>query len=172
MKQIPIIGFCAYSGTGKTTLLKQLIPYLKERGYTLAVIKHAHHEFDVDQAGKDSYELRKAGAQQMLISSSRRYALMHEHLEGHEEPRLNELISRLDQTSVNLILVEGFKHEPFPKIELHRTILKKPFFYKGNDDIIALASDGSLPSNISIPFLDLNQIGAIGDFIEQYIANH
>ena len=134
-----IIGFCAYSGTGKTTLLKQLIPRLKQKGLRIGVIKHAHHSFDTDQPGKDSYELRKSGAKQMLISSNKRWALITEHFAGESEPGLNDLLKELDLDKLDLVLVEGFKSENFPKIELHRSVLGKDFIYPA--DVIAFASD-------------------------------
>ena len=115
---LPLLGFAAWSGTGKTTLLEAMLPKLVERGIRVAVIKHAHHNFDIDQKGKDSYRLRKAGASQMLISSRYRRALVTETPE--EEATLPYLISQLDQTQLDLILVEGFKKLDFPKIELHR----------------------------------------------------
>ena len=164
----PIIGFCAYSGTGKTTLLRQLIPLLKKKGHTLAVIKRAHHDFDVDKPGKDSYELRKAGAQQMLVSSSRRYALIHEHV-NNTELNLNDLLARLDQTILDLILVEGFKHEAFPKIELHRSALQKAYLYPNDKNIIALASDSTPPAELDIPFLKLNEVSTIADFVHHLV---
>lgn len=168
-KKIPILGFCAYSGTGKTTLLRQLIPVLNKQGLELGVIKHAHHHFDVDKPGKDSYELRKAGAQQMLVSSSRRYALIHEHMKPNAEPDLHELLALLDHSMLDLILVEGFKHEAFPKIELHRQALNKPYLYTEDKNVIALASDTSAPPQCTIPFLDLNDIEMIGSFIQERV---
>jgi molybdopterin-guanine dinucleotide biosynthesis protein B len=168
-KGIPILGFAAYSGTGKTTLLIQLVPLLRQRGLDIAVVKHAHHDFDTDQPGKDSYELRKAGATQMLVGSSRRAALIVEHEHG-SEPGLQDLLPMLDTGTINLILVEGFKSESFPKIELHRAVLGRPLRCQNDPDIFAVASDTSLPSVKHIPVLDLNRAEEIADFIITYIS--
>ncbi len=162
--RIPVLGFAAYSGTGKTTLLTRLIPLLRERGLRLAMIKRAHHRFDVDKPGKDSYELRKAGAAQMLITSDLRWALMVD-LEEEREPRLAELVARIDQDRADLILVEGFKHEPFPKIELHRAEVDKPLIHPEDDNIIAVATDRPDALDTRLPLLPLNDPGAIADFI-------
>ena len=167
-KGVPILGFTAYSGTGKTTLLKQLVPMLRQKGLNIAVVKHAHHDFDTDQPGKDSYELRKAGASQMLVGSSRRSALIIER-EQESEPGLQDLLSMLDPGTTSLILVEGFKAESFPKIELHRIAVDRPLRCHGDQDIIAVASDTSLPTVMHIPVLDLNRPGEITDFILTYI---
>ena len=165
--RIPIIGFAAYSGTGKTTLLEKLIPALNYRGLRVAVIKHAHHKFDIDKPGKDSYQLRQAGAQQMLISSVRLMALM-ETRQPEQEPRLAELLPRLDCDKVDLVLVEGFKHEPIAKIELHRPSLEKPFLYPQDPQILAIASDTDLDLPEHLTQLDLNNLNAIADYIEQF----
>ena len=161
----PVIGFCAHSGTGKTTLLKALIAILERRGMRVGVVKHAHHEFDTDQPGKDSYELRKAGARRMLVSSSRRSALISEVGEGESEPGLNDLLARLDDGALDLILVEGFKRERFPKIELARAELGREPMYPNDPDIIALATDAPPAGDIAIPVLDLNDAEALADFI-------
>lgn len=163
----PVLGFCAFSGTGKTTLLKKLIPALKAQHLRLAVIKHAHHEFDVDQPGKDSYELRKSGADQMLISSARRWVLMRE-LGEQPEPGLDELVSRIDHSCTDLILVEGFKRIAFSKIELHRPALGKPPMYPKDQDIIAVATDAALELRPKVPQLDLNNIHQICRFVTDY----
>ena len=162
-----ILGFCAYSGTGKTSLLIRLIPILKSRGIRVGVIKHAHHSFDTDRPGKDSYELRKAGAEQTLVSSSRRWALITELAENEAELDVSGSIAQLDDT-LDLILVEGFKHEQFPKIELHRTALNKPLIYPRDSSVIAFAGDGEPPPNLTITAIDLNDIEAIAEFVIQY----
>ena len=167
-KMAPILGFCAYSGTGKTTLLKQLIPALTKQQLKIGVVKHAHHQFDTDQPGKDSYELRKAGAKQMLVSSARRSALITERFAEEEEPNLYQLLEQLDLEHLNLVLVEGFKHESFPKIELHRPRLSKPYIYPTDDNVIALATDDTPPKDIQLPVLNLNDISAIADFVIHY----
>ena len=149
----PVLGFAAFSGTGKTTLLVKLLPLLVKRGIRVGMIKHAHHDFDIDTPGKDSYKLRKAGARQMLVASSRRRALMTE-TPGQQEPQLEELISILDLDSIDLILVEGFKHLAFPKIELHRAGLGHPLLFREDRNIIALAADHT-PDNRDLPLLDI-----------------
>jgi molybdopterin-guanine dinucleotide biosynthesis protein B len=166
---LPIMGFAAFSGTGKTTLLVQLLPMLRQRGLRVGVVKHAHHEFDIDQPGKDSYELRKAGATQMLVASSRRSALVIE-CEQHVEPRLADQLSMLDSDALDLVLVEGFKTESFPKIELHRAGLDRPLLCNRDDSIIAVASDEPLTSVTHIPVINLNQPDEIANFILAYIA--
>ncbi len=166
---IPILGFAAFSGTGKTTLLIKLIPILKDKGIRIGMIKHAHHNFDIDTPGKDSYELRKAGADQMLITSRRRWALMVETAEQSGDPDLNEMLQQLDQSKLDLVLVEGFKHVRFPKIELHRPSLGKPLLFPEDDSIIALATEQSMDSNNQIPRLDLNNPEIIADFISDFV---
>ncbi len=169
-RQPVVLGFAAWSGTGKTTLLKQLIPALKARGLRLGVIKHAHHTFDVDTPGKDSYELRKAGADYMLIGSRARWALMVERDSG-TEPRLDELLAHLAGTDLDLILVEGFKHEQFAKIEVHRPALQRPLLFPDDDSIIAIASDTALATAPGIPQLDLNRLQDIVEFVMEYTAH-
>ena len=166
----PLLGFAAFSGTGKTTLLKQLIPELKKRGLRIAVVKHAHHNFDVDKPGKDSYELRKAGAAPMLISSSKRTVIMIDN-EQEQEPELQQLLSHIPADSVDMVLVEGFKQWPFAKIELHRESTGKPLMYAEDNNIIAVAHDRgtSRPfTDTAIPQLDINNIQAIADFVIEF----
>lgn len=170
----PLLGFAAYSGTGKTTLLVKLIPELKKRGLRIAVIKHAHHNFDVDKPGKDSYELRKAGAAPMLISSSRRTVIMIDN-EIETEPELQNLLSHIPADSVDMVLVEGFKQWPFVKIELHREATGKPLMYNEDNNIIAIAHDrgtDNLLSDTNLPQLDLNNIDEIADFVLQFQKKH
>ena len=163
----PVLGFAAFSGTGKTTLLEKLIPQLVEHGIRIAMVKHAHHAFDIDKPGKDSYRLRMAGAQQMLIASSQRQALMTEN-RTPQEPRLDELITRLDLDNIDLVLVEGFKHVSFPKIELHRKTLGKSLLHPEDPDIIAVASD-HLTDCGKLPALDINDTAAIATFIQDWL---
>ena len=166
---LPIVGFAAFSGTGKTTLLKELLPLLRARGLRVGVVKHAHHSFDLDHPGKDSYELRKSGAAQMLIASRSRWALVVE-LALDREPRLDEVLLELDQAALDLILVEGFKDEQFPKIELHRPGLRRPLLFPDDDAIIAVASDTPLDDTRQLPQLDLNRPEEIAAFIVDYVA--
>lgn len=168
-KHPPVIGFSAYSGTGKTTLLKKLIPLLRQRNLRLAVIKHAHHDFEIDHPGKDSFELRKADTYQTLISSDKRKALITELEPGQHESSLNELIDDLDHQNIDLILVEGFKRAHFTKIEVHRQALNKPYLHENDPDIIALVTDHPVSSQTHLPVMDMNQPQALAEFIFQLI---
>jgi molybdopterin-guanine dinucleotide biosynthesis protein MobB len=165
----PILGIAAYSGTGKTTLLERLIPLLEQRGIRTALLKHAHHDFDIDHPGKDSYRLRHAGARQVMIASRRRWALMTETPQAGSEPRLAELLAHLDPTQFDLLLVEGFKHETLPKIELQRQALANPPLHPNDPDIIALASDRP-EADSTLPQLDLNRPESVADFIATWLA--
>ncbi len=164
----PLLGFVGCSGTGKTTLLKQVIPLLKAHHLKLGIIKHAHHTFDIDIPGKDSYELRKAGADQMLIASQNRWALVTETPEHLGDPDLQTLLAQLDE-QLDLVLVEGFKHVPFPKIELHRASLKQPLLFPEDPHIIAIASDTPLTVACPLPRLDLNQPTMVAEFVLRFI---
>lgn len=160
---IPLLAIAAWSGSGKTTLLKALIPILCARGVRPGIIKHTHHNMDVDKPGKDSYELRKAGAAQTLVASQQRWALM---TETPEEPALDlaYLASRMDSSKLDIILVEGFKHEPTAKIVLFRRAAGHDVDELMLDEhVVAVASDIAL--NVNVPTLDLNDIEAIADFI-------
>jgi molybdopterin-guanine dinucleotide biosynthesis protein MobB len=165
---LPVLGFAAFSGTGKTTLLKQLIPLLAAEGVRVGVIKHAHHNFDIDKPGKDSYELRRAGARQMLVASARRWALMAEN-DVAGDPQLDDLVYRLDPDSIDLVLVEGFKHVPFPRIELHRPALGHPLLFPEDRSIIAVAADAPI-ADCELPVLDLNDTAAVAEFILTWLA--
>jgi molybdopterin-guanine dinucleotide biosynthesis protein B len=167
----PLLGFCAYSGTGKTTLLTRLIPVLNRNGLKIGLIKHAHHQFDIDQPGKDSYELRKAGACEIMVASAKRWALVHESPERKGDPSLEELLPHLSLSKLDLVLVEGFKHEPLAKIELHRPSLGKSLLYPNDSGIIALATDIPPGEKIQLPVLDLNNIDEIADFIKDRFLN-
>jgi molybdopterin-guanine dinucleotide biosynthesis protein MobB len=170
---VPILGISAFSGTGKTTLLTKLIPLLKQQGLRIAVIKHAHHDFDLDQPGKDSYELRKSGADQTIICTHTRMARITEFASVDDEPNLQQIISELDPHSLDLILVEGYKQEHFNKIELHRIALGHPFLHRQDENIIAIACDSQLEDEVTIPVLDINNIEDIARFIyrDYYLAH-
>lgn len=162
---IPLVGIAANSGTGKTTLLIKLLPILSARNIRTGIIKHAHHTFDIDYPGKDSYELRKAGAKQVLIGSSSRWALM---VETEKDNSLYDHIQHMDLENLDLILVEGFKPEDIPKIELVRPSLNKPLFYPEDSNIIAIAADDELSVKTELPVFDLN----VPEQIAEFIINH
>lgn len=156
-----VFGLTGWSGAGKTTLIKRLIPRLVGRGLMVSTVKHAHHGFDVDHPGKDSYAHRVAGATEVLVSSPLRIALMHE-LRGAPEPELVDLLPRL--APVDIVLVEGFKREPHPKLEIHRAVVGKPCLFPDDADIVAVASDGPLP-DATVPVLALDDVQAIVDLV-------
>lgn len=164
----PLLAIAAYSGTGKTTLLKQLIPLLKQRQIRIGLIKHTHHDMDVDTPGKDSYELRKAGTSQTLVANDRRWALMTETPE--QQPLdLAYLASRFDSSKIDLILVEGFKHEPISKIVLYREKVGKPLESMLDKYVIAVASDKKI-EGMAYHQLDINQPEEIAVFITQWLS--
>jgi len=169
--KIPVLGFCARSsGIGKTTLLTQLIPALIRQGLRISVIKHAHHEFDIDHEGKDSFKLRQAGAVQMMVASRQRWALMTELVRtphAENEPNLAHLLAQMDSTLTDIVLAEGFKHEPIPKIEVHRAAFGTSLLASEDANIIAIATDTPLP--IATPQIDLNDINAIAAFIHTWL---
>ena len=155
-----IFGFAGYSGSGKTTLIEQLIPIFRQRGLSVSLIKHAHHTFDVDQPGKDSYRHRHAGCTEVLVSSSRRWALMHE-LRGAQEPPLAELTKHM--SPCDLLLVEGFKHEPIPKLEVYRAEVGEPLIHPHDENIVGIASDKRLDTKL--PQFDINAAEDIAAFV-------
>jgi molybdopterin-guanine dinucleotide biosynthesis protein B len=161
-----LFGLAGWSGSGKTTLMKALLPELIGRGVTVSTVKHAHHSFDVDQPGKDSYEHRRAGASEVMVASAHRWALMRE-LRGAAEPSLEALIARM--APVDLLLVEGFKRHPHAKLEVHRPDNGKPLLCSEDPHIVAVASDRPLDT-IAVPRLDLNDTPAIADFILRRLA--
>lgn len=162
---VPIVGIAAYSGSGKTTLLTRLIPLFNSAGIRVGVVKHAHHRFDIDQPGKDSHRLREAGAGQILLGSRHRLALLMEQQQQRPEPCLNELLAMLDQSRLDLILVEGFKHETFPKLELNRPVTGKPLMFPDDPSIIALITDVPGSGEGQLPELDLNRPEQVYQFI-------
>lgn len=170
--QIPVLGFVAASGTGKTTLLTRLIPILKQDGLRIGLIKHSHHDFEIDQAGKDSFRLRKAGASPVMLVSRYRRAIISDFIQ-EEEPQLIDQLKQFDQSELDLILVEGFKAEQFPKIEIHRASLKKPLLYPTDPNIIAIATDSAIETPAYLTQLDLNRPELIAAFIQTHVMkNH
>jgi molybdopterin-guanine dinucleotide biosynthesis protein B len=157
---LKVFGFAAYSGNGKTTLIEKLIPLMVARGIQVSVIKHAHHDFDVDRQGKDSHRHRQAGATEVLVGSAARWALMHE-LRGASEPELSYLLKRL--SPCDLVLVEGYKNEPMPKMEVYRQAAGTPLLYPLDPCIIALAADAPVVTNL--PVFGLNDHAGIAAFI-------
>jgi molybdopterin-guanine dinucleotide biosynthesis protein B len=161
-----LIGFAGWSGAGKTTLLTRIIPRLTGRGLRVSTIKHAHHRFDLDQPGKDSYEHRAAGASQVLISSAHRWALMTE-LRGAPEPDLRFLLSRL--APVDLVLVEGFKRDPVPKIEVHRAANGKPWLHPYDPAVVALAADVPPPGRgRALPWVGLDDVEGVAELVLRF----
>jgi molybdopterin-guanine dinucleotide biosynthesis protein B len=146
-----VIGLAGWSGAGKTTLLKRVVPHLLNEGLRVSVIKHAHHEFDVDVPGKDSWVHRQSGATEVLVSSSRRWALMHE-LRGAAEPRLAELLKKM--SPVDLVIVEGFKREPHRKIEVHRAANQKPLLFPDDPGVVGIATDTRVETRLPTAHLD------------------
>ena len=156
-------GIVGYSGSGKTTLIERLLPILKARGVRTSVIKHTHHDFEIDQPGKDSWRLRESGAAEVLLASDLRYALLHEN-RSEPPPTLQALLARLQHC--DLVLVEGYKREPIPKLEVHRTATGKPWLFPDDPHIVAIATDADPPGNI--PKFDLDDIENITDMILDY----
>lgn len=157
-----VIGLAGWSGAGKTTLLTRVIPHLKAQGLRVSVIKHAHHKFDIDVPGKDSWRHREAGAEQVLVSSTARWALMHE-LRGEAEPALPELLAKL--SAVDLVVVEGYKADPHRKIEVHRAANGKPPLFPNDSGIVGIASD--VPVETALPVVHLDDIPAIADMMQR-----
>lgn len=158
MKTFGVVG---WSGSGKTTLMVKLLPELIGRGVRVSTMKHTHHNFDIDRPGKDSYEHRRAGAGEVLVASSRRWALLHE-IRDHPEPDMDELIGRM--APCDLVLIEGFKRHRHPKVEVHRTANGKPLLCRDDPTVVAVACDQPL-SELHVPVLDLNDVSGVADFI-------
>lgn len=159
------IGIAGYSGSGKTTLIEKVIPRLVLEGFRVSLIKHAHHEFDLDHPGKDSHRHRMAGATEVLVSSSQRWALMHE-LRGVTEPTLEEQLRHFAPCDV--VIVEGWKHHAMPKIEVHRKLSEKPLLFPNDTSVVAVASDESLAT--ALPQFDLDDAEAVAQFIIKYLG--
>ena len=160
-----IFGFAGYSGSGKTTLIEQLIPLITQRRLTVSLIKHAHHTFDVDTPGKDSHRHRTAGCTEVLVTSSRRWALIHE-LRGAPEPDLADQIKHI--SPCDLLLVEGYKREAIPKLEVYRAQVGEPLIHPHDPHIVAIATDTGLDS--ALPQFDLNAPGPIAAFILEHVG--
>lgn len=168
---VPLLGFAAFSGTGKTTLIEQLIPLLIEHGLRIALVKHSHHDIEMDKPGKDSYRLRKAGASQVVLAGTHRSICFHEHQQAHDS-QLSEQLALLNTDCLDLVLVEGYRDQYFPKIELHRSVLGKPFLYPNDPDIIALVCDQYVDV-IDLPLFDFTQLQSMVSFIlQEVIAVH
>jgi len=160
-----IFGFAGWSGSGKTTLVEQLIPRLGNRGLRVSLIKHAHHDFDVDVPGKDSFRHRHAGCHEVLVSSANRWALMHE-LRGVAELTLTEALSRL--SPCDLVLIEGYKHSPIPKLEIHRSSLGKPLLHPTDRNVVALATDSpAAAAGRALPVFALDAYDVLATFVEE-----
>ena len=162
-----IFGFAGFSGSGKTTLIEQLIPLFVARGLRVSLVKHAHHTFDVDQPGKDSYRHRHAGASEVLITSSRRWVLMHE-LRGEAEPSMDDVIRHI--SPCDLLLVEGFKRAAIPKLEIYRRVVGEPLLHPHDPHIVAIATDAPLATHL--PVLDLNTPEAVAEFVLKHAGLH
>lgn len=169
---IPVLGIAAFSGTGKTTLIEQLLPLLNRRGLRTGLIKASHHQIEPDPPGKDSYRLRHAGARQLVLSTPGRSICYTEYPQDHQR-QLHEQLQLLDQTVLDLVLVEGFRDAPIDKIELHRTSYQKPFLFNDDGHVIAIAWDGNpgikLPAGLSE--LDINNPGQIVDWIIKWMSS-
>jgi molybdopterin-guanine dinucleotide biosynthesis protein B len=161
-----IIGLAGWSGSGKTTLLTKVIPRLTARGLAVSTVKHAHQGFDIDQPGNDSHSHRAAGATEVLVGSASRWALVHE-LRGAGEPSLGALLAKL--SAVDLVIVEGYKRETHPKLEVYRAALGKPLLQPEDPGIVAIASDQPLP-RAAVPVIDLDDIDGIADILLRHAA--
>jgi len=156
-----IFGLVGWSGSGKTTLVANLVPELIGRGYTVSTMKHTHHNFDIDKPGKDSHQHRLAGATEVLLTGSKRWALLHENRDA-PEPSIDHLLARLEE--VDLVLIEGFKSHKHQKMEVHRPAVGKPLLCPDDPTIVAVASDVELP-DVTLPVIGLENVAAIADFI-------
>ena len=160
-----VLGIAGYSGAGKTTLVTKLIPALVARGLRVSTVKHAHHAFDVDTPGKDSYLHRQAGATEVLVSSARRWALMHEHRD-EDEPGLKALLEKL--SPVDLVLAEGWKRSAQRKLEVYRPAVGRPMLVADDPNVIAVATDAGTLAGVTVPILDIDDVEAVADFVAAY----
>jgi molybdopterin-guanine dinucleotide biosynthesis protein B len=159
-----VIGLAGWSGSGKTTLISKVLPRLIGRGLRVSTLKHAHHGFDLDKPGKDSFVHRAAGATEVIISSAKRWAILHE-LREEDKWDLGALLAKM--SPVDLVLVEGFKRDAFPKVEIHRAENGKPLLHPDDPHIVAVAADTALPQ-AKVPVIDLNDIDVIADALQRY----
>ena len=160
-----IFGIAGYSGSGKTTLIERLIPLFTGDGLRVSLIKHAHHSFDIDHPGKDSYRHRHAGCSEVLVTSNKRWALIHE-LRGTPEPTLEEMIRHI--SPCDLLLVEGYKREPIPKLEVYRSMIGETLMFSQDPHIVAIASDSRVDT--ALPQFLLDDVGAVASFIRRHVA--
>jgi molybdopterin-guanine dinucleotide biosynthesis protein B len=160
-----VFGFAGFSGSGKTTLIEALIPRFVMEGLRVSLVKHAHHEFDIDRPGKDSYRHREAGATEVMLASAKRWVLMHE-LRGQPEPELPQLLERF--APCDLVLVEGFKRQPIPKLEIHRAAAARQLLFRHDEHIIAIATDE--PLDTSLRQFDLGDYDGIAEFILAHLG--
>jgi molybdopterin-guanine dinucleotide biosynthesis adapter protein len=159
-----VFGLAGWSGSGKTTLIEKLLPVLVARGLRVSTVKHTHKDFDFDKPGKDSWRHRQAGAREVMIAAPKQWTLIHQ-VGDAAESGLVHLLSRM--SAVDLVLVEGFKREPIPKLEVHRVALGKPLIAPDDPDIVAIASDAPV-ADMSLPHFDLNDAAAIGEFVMRF----
>lgn len=165
----PVLGFAAWSGTGKTTLLSKVIPIISAKGYNVGVIKHVHHKFDIDTPGKDSYILRKSGASQIVAASQHRLAYIQEHTQASDDPQLLDALKTLKTETLDIIVVEGYKHEHLPKIELSRSAVDKPPLYPDDPQIFALACDYTADADLPLDILDINNPEQVAQYIIEWM---
>jgi molybdopterin-guanine dinucleotide biosynthesis adapter protein len=157
---VKVYGIIGYKNAGKTSLVERLVAEITARGFSVSTVKHAHHAFDLDQPGKDTFRHRQAGAGQVMLSTGARWVLMTE-LRGRVEPELADLLARMDPA--DLVLVEGYKRDRHPKVEVHRPVTDHPLIAPGDPTVRAIATDGAVQA--PVPLLDLNDTAAIADFI-------
>ena len=160
-----VYGIIGYKNAGKTSLVERLVTEITGRGFSVSTVKHAHHAFDLDQPGKDTFRHRQAGARQVMLSTGTRWVLMTE-LRGADEPDLAELLARMDP--VDLVLIEGYKRDRHPKVEVHRAVTGHPLIAPGDETVRAVASDSLVSAGV--PLLDLNDTGAVADFILRQVG--
>jgi molybdopterin-guanine dinucleotide biosynthesis protein B len=163
---VKVFGFAGYSGSGKTTLIENVIPVLVEQGVRVSLIKHAHHAFDVDQPGKDSYRHRKAGASEVMLTSAKRWILMHE-IDGQPEPELPQQLRRM--SPCDIVLIEGFKKQPIPKLEIHRKAHGVPFLFGDDPHIVGIATDERLDTEL--PQFGLDDYAGLSAFVLEKAAD-